>query len=547
LFSANSFYEGVDAETGGQKVLDAERRQKIWDKILRDVCINIYWLGIAVRAMPGYKGPQLNLAAFEKLCCLRCKKGISDDKYVNAQGKPFHNECFFCDTCSKNPCDPNENFKWDSSDSHFSCAKCRCKKCKECVKPGKYRALDDGPVSACDKICPSCDKENQCSGQSCKNIIDPKNHFVFNSKKYCPNCVCSDENCRKPLYNKTYGVVDGKKYCPDCLCSNCRSLTGTDFLEKGGKKYCRNCYCADEECRKPFVDNMFKECDGKRYCPNCLCATCNSPAGPESVTINGKKYCPNCVCADKNCKRPLDIPNDLYKVVDGSKYCLDCMCHREGCEKYAGEDPAIYDGKKYCKDCLCADSECRKPLVSGEYTLAPKTGEFGDNDKVCKDCLCALCRQYVGKHAAFRKRGEKFCSNCICCSCKVPLREQMQPCKPCKNNPQNKTYCKNCICAKCDAALSRKDKRSLFGGSQYCRQCICSLCDKPLIGKRAEASVPYKNGTACVECQCNSCYAPNKSENLKKYGPGKYCKNCVCSECGKPSTFKRSINSIDGR
>eukprot|EP00122_Pirum_gemmata_P018434 Pgem_evm1s17263 len=521
LFTASTFHGGNESGIVGsdQKKAQADQ-QKVIDKIMRDVCINIYWLGVAVRAMPDYKGPQLNLAAFMKLACTRCQQEINDNDYVVAQGRQFHNECFHCDTCQKNPIDPNENFKWDNYHEHLSCEKCRCTKCKECVLPGKYRALDDGPISECKKICPSCDTENKCT--TCKSILDPNDTHTHNGKKYCPSCVCADEECKKPFKNNEFGVVDGKKYCPDCLCNNCKQLAGPDHVVKNNKKYCPDCYCADDKCKKPFVNNKYKEVDGKRYCPDCLCSNCENLAGEDFVTKDGKKFCKDCHCADEKCKKP--FVNNKFKEVDGKRYCPDCLC--SNCDELAGEDFVTKNGKKFCKNCHCADDECKKPFVNNEFKEI-------DGKRYCPDCLCSNCNDLAGPDAIVSD-GKKYCPNCYCADTTCG--------KPFVNNEfkeiDGKRYCPDCICSREGCGKHPSDPVKV-DGKKYCPTCVCAddECQKPLVdGEYVEAPAAgnFPGGNVCKSCLCALCSTyVGKYAYIRRKGD-KFCENCACGGCKIP-------------
>ena len=76
LFTSTDAYGANEATAIGadeqslQQAMAQLKKDK--DRKLRDICITIYWLGRAVRAMADYHGPQLNLAAFVKLNCTRC-------------------------------------------------------------------------------------------------------------------------------------------------------------------------------------------------------------------------------------------------------------------------------------------------------------------------------------------------------------------------------------------------------------------------------------------------------------------------------------------
>eukprot|EP00121_Abeoforma_whisleri_P015263 Awhi_evm1s14067 len=578
LFTASSFHGGSENEGMVGNAAEAQAKSdKKHNKILRDVCINIYWLGVAVRAMPDYKGPQLNLAAFMKLACTRCQTDITDNDYVVAGGRQFHNKCFNCDTCKKDPVDPNENFKWDNYNEHLSCAKCRCVKCKECVLPNKYRSLDESkPVGECDKICPACDTENKCT--ACKTIVDPENHHVHDSKKYCPDCICSDEECQKPFVNNKFGIVDGKKFCPDCLCNNCNQLAGPDHVVKNNKKICpqcycaddtckkpfvnnkykeiegkrfcpdclctncenlagedfittpnnkkvcKDCYCADEECKKPFKNNEFKEVDGKRFCPDCLCSNCDDLAGPDHIKQNGKKFCPKCYCHDEECKKP--FKNNEFKEVDGERYCPDCLCNN--CEELAGPDHVKKDGKKYCPQCYCGDEECKKPFVNNEFKEIEGT-------RYCPDCLCHNCEELAGPDHV-KENGKKFCPQCYCAdkSCS----------KPFVNNEfkevDGKRYCPDCMCHKEGCDNWAGDDPMIVDGKKYCPHCVCADddCHKPLVDGEfvsvaACADIP-NGGNVCKDCLCALCDTfVGKNFFIRRKGQ-RFCNNCACGGCKIP-------------
>lgn len=566
------------------------------DKIYRDVCINLYWLGVAVRQLPDWKGPQLNLSAFIKLSCTRCQQKIEEDDFIMAGAKNFHIKCFHCDICKKDPVDVNEDYMWDNYNEQLNCSKCRCVKCRDCLLPNGYRALNPNEKDCCkqDKICPVCDKDNQC--KTCESVLNPDTMHTHEGNKYCPDCYCADNDCKKPFKNGKYNEIDGKRYCPDCCCENCKHLAGDDHIinpntnkkvckdcycadkdckkpfknnqfkevdgkrycpdcfcenchelagedhiknPKTGKKVCKNCYCADSECKKPFVNNQFKEVDGKRYCPDCCCENCGKLAGDDFVKNpkTGNKVCHDCYCADKSCKKP--FVNNEYKEVDGKRYCPDCMCHREGCGNWAGENPIIKDGKKYCPHCVCADEECGKPLITGEFVNVPASsdGKFKGGN-VCKSCLCALCGVYVGKKSYLRRGGEKFCQSCCCGGCKVPLKEKIVVPEQAEDKKVNGIrFCKQCVCNKCTVGLKRIDKRHGFEGGQYCVDCVCAICKRATC--EDDSKVPHGKASACHLCQCFSCKKGIEVKDRTKYGSNFFCSSCVCAGCQKPGTDVR--------
>ncbi|KNC74876.1 hypothetical protein SARC_12587, partial [Sphaeroforma arctica JP610] len=328
LYGANEkVISGLKDEDIAASTLAAEKED---DRQLRDFCITIYWLGRAVREMSDYKGPQLNLAAFVKLSCSRCQDKITDEQYITDGPRNFHTNCFKCDTCTKVPA-ANTDYKWDGYQDKLFCASCRCVRCKEGVNPGGFRSCPcDADANA--KICPTCDRENQCN--RCTELLEDPANAVKDAKgkKHCPKCVCSDGDCSKPLVGDKYVSDDkGNKYCPDCACqrAECGKYTGSTPTVVNGHKYCpTTCVCQDKSCGKPFVNDKFKEVDGQRFCPDCVCqrAECDRIPADTAKTVYGNKYCRGCVCADEECSKP--FVNNEFKESDGKRYCPDCMCQR---------------------------------------------------------------------------------------------------------------------------------------------------------------------------------------------------------------------------
>jgi hypothetical protein len=63
---------------------------------LRTVAVTLYWLGRAAFVM-GFRGPQLNLAAFVALTCSVCRRPIlPSEKYVVTADQQFHSACCSC-------------------------------------------------------------------------------------------------------------------------------------------------------------------------------------------------------------------------------------------------------------------------------------------------------------------------------------------------------------------------------------------------------------------------------------------------------------------
>lgn len=52
--------------------------------------LSIDWLGRAARGVPTYKGPHLNLSAFHKLNCTKCRKPITDNNYLATMDAQVH-------------------------------------------------------------------------------------------------------------------------------------------------------------------------------------------------------------------------------------------------------------------------------------------------------------------------------------------------------------------------------------------------------------------------------------------------------------------------
>eukprot|EP01134_Creolimax_fragrantissima_P007091 CFRG7091T1 len=604
LFVATDLYGANEKVVTGVKEeeikLSADAAKKEEERQLRDLCITIYWLGRAVREMADYKGPQLNLAAFVKLSCSRCQEKITDAEYICDGPRNFHTECFKCDTCTKIP-EPNEDFKWDSGAGKLFCSSCRCVTCRKGVSPGGFRDFPtDTDANA--KICPVCDKENEChrchdllgepdtvtkdkngkkhcpacvcsDGDCKKPIVGDKyvsdhegNKYcpdcacqrkecgkhpgvspaVVEGRKYCPTtCVCADDECSKPFVNDKFKEVNGKRYCPDCICKRpeCGDVAGSDAKIIDGKKYCPTCVCADQECGKPFVNDQFKEVDGKRFCPDCLCQRpeCGTYPGDSPAIVSGKKYCPHtCVCADTTCGKP--FVNDQFKEVEGKRYCPDCMCHRDGCDNNAGPDAVTVDGVKYCPNCVCADEECGKPLKENEFTNV-KPGdcdELPNGGNVCRSCLCTLCGVYVGKSAHIKRKGARYCKTCVCTGCKIGLTEDKLG--ESTTTSGEARYCKSCVCTDCTKGMARKDTKYLMDGGSYCTECVCGVCELAFTGARLKTDSAFekngKNMKACAKCVCKACTKGVIPQNRVNFGGDMYCSDCCCSACKKPENLE---------
>eukprot|EP01097_Dermamoeba_algensis_P002141 TRINITY_DN1850_c0_g1_i2.p1 TRINITY_DN1850_c0_g1~~TRINITY_DN1850_c0_g1_i2.p1 ORF type:complete len:700 (+),score=133.34 TRINITY_DN1850_c0_g1_i2:118-2217(+) len=484
---------------------------------IRTVAITLYWLGRAARTISTYKGPHLNLTAFCKMECSRCRKPIEGKDYVVTMNQQWHTNCAKCDNCSK-PLSAQEGYYADKD-------KVLCPPCH------------DG------KACHSHDHGHNCGncGASTvgKNVVEAKLPGSNKTVELCPNCYC--DVCYAP--DKDLKDVKGRKICPKCRCDECGGPVEGPFVTNDkGKKVCSNCIC--DSCHHPTPSNKLKPKDGKKVCDGCYapkspgrgalggpsqaspigdcCKGCSKPLSGQVVQdpTNNNKYHPNCFKCS-SCAQP--FKDGKMMLVGGKPVCPGCHskpkspgrgvapsseygnCH--GCHQPITNpnDAMEACGNNYHNKCFKCNN-CKKPIANGQYADV-------NNEPWCGPCASqaaqggprggpggpfgASPKKAAGPQTAGYIEGETPCEGC-----KKPLSGQV-------TNVYDKYWHFGCF--KCDKCKVPLEKSYIpFANKPHCEKCYhtvagsetCTRCKQPLEGR----CLQVKNQKFHDKCfQCDNC------------------------------------------
>eukprot|EP01114_Cavostelium_apophysatum_P009684 TRINITY_DN2291_c0_g2_i1.p1 TRINITY_DN2291_c0_g2~~TRINITY_DN2291_c0_g2_i1.p1 ORF type:complete len:663 (-),score=131.60 TRINITY_DN2291_c0_g2_i1:27-2015(-) len=556
------------------------------DGRIRDVVISLYWLGRAARGIPTYKGPHLNLSAFQKMKCSKCKLAIDDNNYLATMDQQFHRKCASCCKC-KNLLDPKETFYQLAND--FYCP--RCMIASSSVTDKTSSPHSHGHTHG---------KDGHNCGK-CKKNLDSVDHVHGDDgKDYCVDCTCN--SCHNPLKGNEK-VKGGKKFCPDCICSECSDLFGPDgFYEKNGKNVCPTCFDKGNKggsnkpatsspghhgghhdhqhnknpgvlspagkqsggpadgckaCSKPIDAHKKSHPTGHskdKYCKSCeddyCCPVCNDEINGPAVSALGKKYHPNCFNCG-SCKK--NIPNNggKFQKVNDEPWCNPCYDKKYGkngfCSGCGGgiERSGVEAlGTKWhpecftCTNCHCTLKDSFEDVDGYPYCEKCAASVGGENCFACK-------KQLQGEVAEiFGKMWHKGCFKCVDCS--KPFTTGYFPfdgipyCEPCHLN-RSANHCQSCSKPMVGAIIQAK-------GKQWHKSCFrCSSCNRSLSSTNDNPDVFIKfSRPFCRDCNPEgpAKISPVASPASSSPAVAKFCSKCgtkvgnglgnsrMCTGCG---------------
>jgi len=228
--------------------------------------------------------------------CARCKKAILG-QVVTALGKTWHQECFSCFQCRK----PLGSSSFFEKDSNPFCEKCFhdffSPKCAYCDGPIRERCINAlGRTWHPDHFfCSQCGKNFAGGGFMEKDGKAYCEEDYFNM--FAPKCG----GCEKPIMAECITAL-GRQWHPNCfVCMECKqSFGGGSFFDHEGKPYCEKHYhlqrgslCAS--CQKPVLGRCITAI-GKRFHPeHFVCAFCMKQLAQGTFKENSSKpYCLGC-------------------------------------------------------------------------------------------------------------------------------------------------------------------------------------------------------------------------------------------------------------
>eukprot|EP01132_Coremiostelium_polycephalum_P005053 gene5053-6290_t len=544
-------------------------------KRIRNVAISLYWLGRAARGIPTYKGPQLNLLAFQKMNCSACKKSINDNNYLATLNQQWHTACAVCSQCHCN-LDPKKPFFMEGE--NIWCQDCMVGVADISGNNNKSKSPSTGNNKG-----HKHNHDNECV--SCHGSLE-KGYVPEQDKRYCTNCIC--DLCHNPLIGN-FNIVNGQKICDECSCTSCGTPLKDGFFEEGISRYCEPCNKnrnkgspssspADKghshphshdhgnnnsgkpassttstsspksptdnskkckECATPITNKPVKGNDRDKYCPkheNNCCKKCDKEIQGESYNFADNNYHPNCFnCSE--CNKPFGPGESIKKSPKGEPVC-------QGCSNGGGS-------KKSCH-------ECKKPIAGGrvealDHDFHPQcfkcrscdkvlTGDYQevDNDPYCEPCANQLHKHTGGggspsQSSPFITSG--WGPNDKCASCVKSLSGQVA-------KIQDVYYHKGCFnCQDCKTPLITgyypHDKKP------YCKKCHDKIEESnsnkcPKCGKGLVEGQLVKAGNKTWHKSCFSCTTCNKSigngDGFIKFSKP-YCRDCfnssnqVCCKC----------------
>ncbi|GAM19908.1 hypothetical protein SAMD00019534_030830, partial [Acytostelium subglobosum LB1] len=536
-------------------------------KRIRNVAISLYWLGRAARAVSTYKGPQLNLLAFQKMNCSACKKPITDGNYLATLTQQWHTSCAKCCSCHCQ-LDPKQQFFMEGNNIW----------CPNCMVGAAGVSNKGAPAGKSHGHSHGHGNDDQCVG--CHGSLekgyvpDEKDE----SKKYCTSCIC--DLCHNPLIGN-FNVINGQKICDECSCSGCAKPLKDGFFEEGLSRYCQP--CLDDrnkksqsqpqpskatltpstatlqqqqphqhqhqhpktsttsndgchECHKP-LDNKPKVNKGDRdkFCSphekEKCCGGCDREVQGQVLQALDKSWHPQCFKCEK-CNKDLTKPGEsIKKGANGSPLCGPCAGTTSskcgGCDKpVMGQGLEALD-KKWHPQCFQCRG-CNKKL-NEEYVDV-------DNEPYCDPCAKNLSHQVPSQPGASNVTGG-WGPNDKCSGCTSPLQGEV--------TKISKSYWhRGCFkCDQCKGAL--QTGYFLHGERPFCKGChdkheadhathTCPKCNKPIVdGAIVQASGKMWH-KACFSCTKCSKQIGDDSTFTRFSKP--YCRGCFESEktvCGK--------------
>jgi hypothetical protein len=533
-------------------------------KRLRNVAICLYWLGRAARAIPTYKGPQLNLLAFKKLNCTGCKKAIEGNQpYLATLDKQYHVACAKCSACHCK-LDPKQPY-YQNGDKIF-CPNCMVSAASVNTNLG----LNKGPAGG---KAPGGGhghghgSDDLCAG--CFIDMDGKDHVPEGDKKYCLACIC--DLCHNPLLGN-FSVKNGKKYCDGCICFDCGVPLTDGFYEDGNLRFCEGCNTKknnEKPILMPPTESTEESSHGHTHGPGCGhshgppkdkgaskpgCKVCDKPIGPKAqkpaagdrdkfCTPHENEYC--CGYCDKEMSGPVVEAggkryhppcHDLMKKANNNNKHGNCA----GCIKPITDDKAVDAmNKKWHPQCFkCTD--CKSGFPDGNYV------EGSDGKPYCNNCgggdgsessditwgpndKCGGCPKPLGG-VVTKVMGKYWHQGCFkCTKCGTSFKASYLPF-------QDMPYCEPCHaevsgadrCSKCKGVLEGELIKT-HNMTWHKRCFVCTTCSKGLIKDDAlvKFSKPY-----CRVCHSKVSMACAKCRNTitgehSEVGGKTYCEKCA--------------------
>ncbi|EFA84630.1 LIM-type zinc finger-containing protein [Heterostelium album PN500] len=528
-------------------------------KRIRNVAISLYWLGRAARGISTYKGPQLNLLAFQKMNCSACKKAINDNNYLATLTQQYHTSCAVCCNCSCK-LDPKQPFFMEGN--NIWCQNCMVGATKIGSGSGAGSQASGGKAGHGHK------HDNECTG--CHGSLE--NGYVPDekdeSKKYCTKCIC--DLCHNPLIGN-FNVVNGEKICDDCSCSGCSKPLKEGFFEEGLAKYCEGCNDQNnKKNQKPTLSPSTAKKDHDHghghhhheHGPGC--SHDNKPKPSTTTTSNNnnnnnKKGC-------KECNKPLDTKQKV-----GNDRDLFCSPHEKerccgGCNREVEGQVLQAMDKSWHPDCFTC-KKCSKDLkkpgetirkgADGNPLCGPCSSGSGPSNNNCGSCNKPVVGQGV---EALDKKWHPACFKCS--DCKKTLGDEFFEvgnkalCDPCYNSQPStgasEGYNPNDKCAGCTKQLGVGNEVTKINKHFWHRGCFkCDSCNAALQtgyflhgDDRPHCKVCHDKIEASKSDKCPKCNKPILSGEIVKASGKMWHKACFsCFKCSKQigdgSTFTR--------
>lgn len=251
--------------------------------------------------------------------CAGCLKPVTD-KCINAVGKTYHPECFYCAGCGTEL--RGKPYKEDEGEPY--CLVCKAARsividpaagiCGKCKKPiiGEYITIQGQRMHPEHFRCEECGCEFR--GGNCHE---------YEGKLYCyPDylkllkSICA--HCQKPIIGRSVTAL-GKVWHPEhFMCFTCKDpFAGSSFYEHLGKPYCELHYLQQfgkvcHTCNKPIADNGIAAMGKHYHQEHFVCGGCSKPLGKEIFDNESKPFCKSCYNA-----LPKEVRKRLEKKKEG--------------------------------------------------------------------------------------------------------------------------------------------------------------------------------------------------------------------------------------
>eukprot|EP01112_Ceratiomyxa_fruticulosa_P004300 TRINITY_DN1478_c0_g1_i2.p1 TRINITY_DN1478_c0_g1~~TRINITY_DN1478_c0_g1_i2.p1 ORF type:complete len:450 (-),score=81.48 TRINITY_DN1478_c0_g1_i2:268-1617(-) len=256
--------------------------------------------------------------------CHTCLKPIAD-KCINACGRVYHPEHFFCNDCGTEL--RGKPFRED--DGEPFCLTCKAARqvrinpvgeiCAKCKRPiiGEYITLHGQKMHPEHFRCEECGCE-----------FTGGNSHEYEGKLYCYmdylkmlKSTCA--HCQKPIVGRSVTAI-GKVWHPEhFMCYTCKEpFQGMSFFEKDGRAYCELHYHQQFgkvcfKCNKAIIGEGIAAL-GRHYHPDhFICTGCNKPLGKEITEWDGKPLCGGCFG-----KLPKEVRKKIEQKKQGERKAL---------------------------------------------------------------------------------------------------------------------------------------------------------------------------------------------------------------------------------